>query len=488
MNQTRFWLTSCSLLLLSGRCAAQEPVVVPDAKGNSGFTYQIKVEGGIPPYRFELAHATALPEGLALDNNSGLISGIPAKAQKEAYIFAVVITDDSDPKETVKQTFALKVRPAPLHVVGTMAAVSDPPEPPAPPDWSAQSAGPPAPQSKQQDQATTIDDTNKEWEARAIAGYHQAGASSAKFTQNFFFDFFISRALSSTSLWGACDDSDNCTGGRWSLWGDVRIASTPQQFTSGVGTFVSSFATNVSNLPVNQLAQSADFQSGLEYRLHTFVRKPGGQTLGYRTVGLVSYFGAQGAFEPPSLQGHLFQVPVNTPQYASFARLYPAAANSKFVAFVPPDRERFDRNYGFGVRVATYDKDQPLAAPGTYTFTVGQDESITGGIFRSVVGRFDVFYPLPLSGDAGKYKFLYLFGTANLRFSKAANIPTFALQDAPDSVHPYDSNVALITVRTTRDTYRIGAGIDLVNLIQTIKAPSTPASTAAKLAQKKAAN
>src|SRR6266849_967885 len=91
----------------------------------------------------------------------------------------------------------------------------------------------------------------RDWEARAIVGYHQAGASSANFTQNFFFDFFFMRTLSSKHLWE----------GQWNLWGDVRIASSPQQITTGVGTFVSNFATQVSNLPVNQLAQSADFQT-----------------------------------------------------------------------------------------------------------------------------------------------------------------------------------------------------------------------------------
>lgn len=336
---------------------------------------------------------------------------------------------------------------------------------------------PNTPDDNKNKKKTPPDDTNKEWEARAIAGYHQAGASSAKFTQNFFFDFFIARALSSTHLWGSCDDNGSCTSGRWNLWGDVRIASAPQQVTSGVGTFVTNFATEVSKLPVNQLAQSADFQTGLEFRLHTFVRKPSDTVLGYRTVGLVGYFGAQGTFQPPSSQEEVFYVPAKTsPQYVSFAKQFPAAANTQYIGFVPPNRERFYRSYGFGWRVTTFEKDQPLAPPATYTFTVGQDESITGGIFRSVVGRFDVFYPLPTgNSQTGAYKFFYLFGTANLRFSKAVNIPTFALQEAPTSVEPYNPGVALVTVRTTRDTYRIGAGVDLVNLIQSLsKAGGTP--------------
>jgi hypothetical protein len=159
----------------------------------------------------------------------------------------------------------------------------------------------------------TDDAASKDWEARAIVGFHQAGASSASYTQNFFFDFYIARALSESHLWGTRERvTDKETGhwkNRWNLWGDVRISSTPQQVTSGIGTFVSDFATQVSNLPVNQLAQSADFQTGMEYRLNTWVlsaNKAGNDgtkpVVGYRTIGLVADFGAMGSFESPDKQ------------------------------------------------------------------------------------------------------------------------------------------------------------------------------------------
>jgi len=318
----------------------------------------------------------------------------------------------------------------------------------------------------------SADDSNKEWEARAIVGYHQAGASSAKSTQNFFMDFYVARALSSAPLWG-----DDKGAGRWSLWGGVRIASTPQQVTSGVGVFVSGFADSFAKLPVNQMAQSADFQTGLEYRIHTWNRKQAGQ---YRTLGVVGFFGAMGTFDPPEASLEIYDVPAPTsPQYAQFAKDFPSAAASKYVGFIAPDRERFYRQYGMGFRVTTFDKDSPLAPPGTYTFTVGQDEAITGGLFRSVVGRFDVFYPLPTgsSNGSGAYKFIYLFGTANLRFARAKQIDSFVLQNpnidasgnpVANPIQGYDPNLALVTLRSTRDTYSIGAGVDLINLFQSI--------------------
>ena len=64
--------------------------------------------------------------------------------------------------------------------------------------------------------------------AEAIAGFQQAGAASAASTQNFFFDFYVSRPL---PLPGNVDypcekGDDNSRFGpatRW--WGNVRVAS-----------------------------------------------------------------------------------------------------------------------------------------------------------------------------------------------------------------------------------------------------------------------
>lgn len=303
-----------------------------------------------------------------------------------------------------------------------------------------------------------------EWESRAIVGYHQAGASSASFTQNFFFDFFVARALSTKPIWYAPVN----------LWGDVRVASSPQQITSPVSSFVTGFADQITKVPVNQLAQGADFQSGLEFRLHTWDRANS-----YRMIGLVPYFGAMGTFQPPSASVQIFDAPSpQSPQYGLFAQDFPSAAKSKYIGFVPPDRDRFYRQYGLGVRITTFDKSSPLNPPATFTFGLGQDESVTGGVLRSVVGRFDVFYPLPLS-TSKVYKFIYLFGTANLRLSSATNLQPLVLQNpnaTSVTVNGYDPDVAIVSVRSNRDTYRIGVGVDLMALINSKFGSTTPNS------------
>jgi len=301
----------------------------------------------------------------------------------------------------------------------------------------------------------------KDWEVRSIVGYHQAGASSAKFTQNFFFDFFAMRALSTRHLWE----------GRWNSWGDVRIASFPQQVTTGVGMFASNFTTQVSNLPVNELAQSADFQTGLEYRVKTWDTTQDA----HRMLGAVAYFGALGAFQPPDAQMQIFTVPdKNSQQYPTFAKAFPSAANAKFVGFVPPNRERFFRSYGVGFRMSSFSSETSIAPPATYTVTFGQDEAVTSGVFTSVVSRIDAFQPMPIPTTDGRWNLLYLFGTANLRLSKAQSVPAMALQNPNANgitVQPFDPNLAVVPVPNTRDTYRIGVGMDVINLIRSFKKP-----------------
>jgi len=511
-------------LLAAAPTRAQDPLSLPAGRVGTPYSAQIKSEGGMASLSWRVSSGQ-LPPGLAV-SSAGKVDGTPAAAAKQPFTFELTVSDSSEPPQIATQVFSIMIGAPPLRIVG-MATVSstaqlkivganvinspgdsapatsagldaDPPAPavtsaealssgsPTPPTEAPKTGSQPppdppqaaAPATQKLSKAATDDnldssnESSKDWEARAIAGYHQAGASSAKFAQNFFFDFFVMRALSEHHLWEK---------EVWNLWGDVRIASFPQQIATPVGTFVSAFGTQVSNLPVNQLAQSADFQTGLEYPIKSWER-PGNTA---RMLGLVGYVGAMGTFQPPDAQMQIFDVPdLSSLQYKDFIKTYPQATNAKYVGFIPPNRERFYRNYGFGVRVTTFDKNpSSLAPPATYMLSFGQDEAITSGHLTSVVGKVDVFYPLPLSFATkdkgsmtpGAYKFLFLFGTANLRLSKAANIPAFALQNpnaTSTTVQPFDPALAVITAPSTRDTYRFGVGVDLVNLMQSIKPPS----------------
>ncbi|HKW96101.1 MAG TPA: hypothetical protein VJN43_00135 [Bryobacteraceae bacterium] len=300
------------------------------------------------------------------------------------------------------------------------------------------------------------------WEARAVMGYHQAGASSTDFTQNVFFDFFVTRALS-----GHADRWDS----RWNLWGCVRVASAPRQVSTSIAEFAAGFTQTLSQVKVNEMAQSADFQTGIEYNLHTF--RAGAAR---RTLGLVAWAGGAGTFQAPARSVSVFAVPArDSAQYSLFASRYPTVAGFPYVGFAPPDRERFYRSYGMGVRYMSFDSGAPYAPPSVYTVTLGQDEQVTGGTFRSIVWKADVFYPLPIGRQNGKWKFLFLFGTANLRLSRAGNPTPIFLKAATENdstpIPAFDPRVAIVTVPSNRDTYRIGVGIDFVSLLASWLAP-----------------
>jgi len=102
----------------------------------------------------------------------------------------------------------------------------------------------------------------------------------------------------------------------------------------------------------------------------------------------------------------------------------------------------------------------------------GRDELITGGQFHSVVTKFDAFYPLPIGKKDGRWKFLYVFGTTSLRLSQGDDKPPLVLQLAPSTVNGYDNTVSIVAQGSNRDTYRVGIGMDLVNLIRSFFKPN----------------
>jgi hypothetical protein len=285
-------------------------------------------------------------------------------------------------------------------------------------------------------------------EARAVIGFEQAGASAASAEQHFFFDFFIDRKMKQDFL---------------SLWGNVRVASYPQQIDTPVAQFASTFATTVGNLKVNQLAETAEFSTGLDWH-----PKKLRWSLGHsaeRRLGFIFSVGAKGPFTPQSRLS-LFQVPSSSsPQFPRFAAEFPSAAQSQDVGFIPPDRDRFYRSFGAGIRLTTQYRGNngTTRAPATYTVLFGQDENVSGGGFNGAVAKFDVFYPLPL--EAKSTRFLFLFGNADLRLSKATNITPFVLAPTPSTITGSEPSVAIITTPSNRDVYRIGVGVDAIALI-----------------------
>ena len=323
----------------------------------------------------------------------------------------------------------------------------------------------------------------QDWESRAIVGFHQAGASSAESEQNFFMDFFVVRPIGRTPASGSKKVYDY----KFNLWGDVRIGSAPQQITVPVSQFVGGFAQAAGNVPVNQLALSGEFRTGFEFRPWGNYQDSMTNPTRIRSVGLVAFFGASGAFSDPISTARVFRaVSPSSPQWPNFLDQFPQYAgpsgldpngNGRYLALVPPDRERFYRQYGVGIRYTAYKLGPNYAPPEMYTVTIGQDQAVTRGRYVGPVLKADGFYPLPISVDGKDWSFIFLFGTANLAIARPKDRTPLAMQlvstpcatgqdPATCGIAPHGDNVAVFAIPSSRDSYRIGAGIDVVSLVK----------------------
>ena len=288
--------------------------------------------------------------------------------------------------------------------------------------------------------------------ARAILGFEQLGASGTPSDQNFLFDFFLTRPVVNPHI-------------RW--WGDVKVASFPQQVNTQLVTFGQQFAATFGNLKVNQLAQSAEFMTGPEFVLMPIPRP----------FELTLFLGG-GANGPnnPTDNVTVFQVPdVASPQYGPFVKRFgPVPSGGNYVAFLPEASDRFLRKWQAGLRLYTFynhAKNGLGGLPASVEFSIGQDEFVTNSHLSGLVGHVAATHPFTF-GDTSKGKAItiYLFGEATNAYKRSTFTTPIPLAPAVDtSSNPIpitNPNVYIITVpANSRDTYRIGAGIDLVSIL-----------------------
>lgn len=294
---------------------------------------------------------------------------------------------------------------------------------------------------------------------RAVVGYEQSGAASARREQDYFFDLFVS------STFPLSQKINPDFGERFRTWGAYRIASIPQSGESSLGAFASGFSTNVSGLRVRDVARVFDFLGGVEYRLTgndallpSFAR----DTRQKFSVSLIASFGAVTPTSPlDSIT--TFRVSPDAPG------LPPAARGKEFVAFVQSDRDRFFRQYYGGARIQGFfftKHNMPIQRfPLQLDMTIGQSEFVTAGRLRGAVTRFDGYFPLPYN----QLSFLNLYGTAQLRLTRANTGIPLVLQLAPDGTTVPAANVALVELpQPNRDFYKIGVGIDFIEFVKKI--------------------
>ena len=309
-------------------------------------------------------------------------------------------------------------------------------------------------------------------EFHAIVGFQQSGASGSDSVGKFFLDFFVSRPVPDLFR---VTTNDGEPWFRW--WGDVRIDGAPRSIGSAISA--AALASNAVSLKFNEVAQAAEFLTGLDARLGYICCALSGQTAESRQRYLLSFitaFGASGsmAANPPVSNAVVFDNPVNSPIYSDFVRAYPAAGNPayKYVSFAPSFPDRYFKEYFGGFRLTTRyaDKDGNAlrTASAMVSATVGQNELITAGRLRGVVSRVEAFYPLS-TGKSGIWSAIYLFATAQVRWG-GAHATVFPLTQvvAPDPASD-NANTLYVVDRSSRDYYTIGVGVDLIQFLNSAK-------------------
>jgi hypothetical protein len=296
--------------------------------------------------------------------------------------------------------------------------------------------------------------------SRAVVGYEQAGASSTKRSQDYFFDLFVSNTLPFKQK------IDPNFGERVRAWTDFRFSSVPQSGDATIGDFSTGFATQVSGLKVKDVANVFDFMSGIEIRLTgnsallpSFDRRT-------KQKFSLSFIAGGGVITPTNSLDSLTVFKVSPDAIG----LPPEAAGKEFVAFIQLDRDRFFRQYYAGVRLQTYFFNlfnMPMQRfPAQFDLTIGQNEFVTGGKLKGPVFRIEGYYPLPFE----EMKFINIFGSAVLRFGAATTGTPLVLIAAPDGTPVPAPNVALIALpQPNRDYYRVGFGLDFISFVEKMR-------------------
>ena len=186
------------------------------------------------------------------------------------------------------------------------------------------------------------------------------------------------------------------------------------------------------------------------------------------------------------------QVVAGNPAFDPTNPASPKTVNDSFVSFFTPQRSRFFRRYYGGFRLKTYffspdvqgECDPKIRArcnapydifPGIIDVTAGQDEAVTKGKLTRVLFRVEGVYPLPFVPG------FHIFGSIYTSFKgNAPSQPfnTFTV-NTPANGDANDANTFRFPLNPLdRDYFRVGVGVDLIQLLKRNKGgqPTTATS------------
>lgn len=175
----------------------------------------------------------------------------------------------------------------------------------------------------------------------------------------------------------------------------------------------------------------------------------------------------------------------------------PNLITNQYIDFFTPERSRFFRKAYVGFRLKTYFFSRTIKAdcnppasrgeisgdcdglydifPGTIDLTFGKDEAVTAGHFSTWLFRLDANYPLPF------YQGIHIF--ASMYTALKRNSPTQPFNaytiNAPTTGANNDANTFRFGLRPLdRDYFRIGIGVDLIQVFKKSSNGGQPSSQA----------
>src|SRR5215831_13819977 len=95
--------------------ASGAPFVLPSGRDGAEYSYRFNSEGGLAPLTWRVVQGE-LPPGLAL-RPTGILAGLPTPSRRQAYTFAVEVSDSSHPPQRFQQGFTLTINAAALRIL-----------------------------------------------------------------------------------------------------------------------------------------------------------------------------------------------------------------------------------------------------------------------------------------------------------------------------------------------------------------------------------
>jgi hypothetical protein len=317
---------------------------------------------------------------------------------------------------------------------------------------------------------------------RALVGFDVSGATSADTTEKLFVEFNLNAPFIKAG------HNDPLAAPVW-LFANPRVSSAPQAASalSGFDVQGAFLNTALQKETTTQIVQALDLLSGVEVHLPRLGNPRNGipfwsefkNTHARLATSFTVTLGAITPFSSADKTPQEIDLKATPPQNIqdNFPGLViPTSPAKDTLALVPKQRSRFFRRYYAGFRFKNYyftdkeegecDKPKPKECsalydqfPGIVDIGVGQDESVTGGHLSRWVFRLDGAFAIPYAH--GFYAYTTLLTALKKNQSR---LPLIAASTTKAITDP---SVFITSVDPpNRDSYRVGLGYDLVQLLK----------------------